>query len=96
MSLCSRRCVGRKLERRAEAEREKHLTTTAHTSFLQTGWVWPLMFGRWDSKDVTTSDPIKAIAEVNEQPERGPFPPTLPPTPALAQTLTGAPGSTPH
>ena len=30
-----------------------------------TGWVWPQMFGLFDSKDVTTTDPIKAIAEVD-------------------------------
>ena len=36
-----------------------------HRPNRQTGWVWPQMFGLFDSKDVTTTDPIKAIAEVD-------------------------------
>jgi len=30
----------------------------------QTGWVWPQIFGKFDSDDVTTVDPIEAIGQV--------------------------------
>lgn len=31
------------------------------------GWVWPKYFGTFDSTDVTTTDPIKAIFEADPQ-----------------------------
>ena len=30
------------------------------------GWVWPQIYGLWDSKDVTTTDPIAAIGQVDD------------------------------
>merc|ERR1719198_2383728 len=29
------------------------------------GWVWPQMFGTWDSSDVTSTDPIEAFFQVD-------------------------------
>ncbi len=31
----------------------------------QTGWVWPQIFGKFESDDVTTVDPIAAISQVD-------------------------------
>ena len=30
------------------------------------GWIWPQVFGLWAANDVTTTDPIAAIGQVNE------------------------------
>jgi len=51
----------------AKYAREAELSNGRSAMLASVGWLWPQVFGTFDSTDVTTTDPIKAIGEADLQ-----------------------------
>jgi light-harvesting complex I chlorophyll a/b binding protein 1 len=51
----------------ADYAREAELSNGRSAMLATVGWVFPKAFGTFDSTDVTTTDPIKAIMEADPQ-----------------------------
>jgi len=51
----------------ADFARAAELANGRSAMLATVGWVWPKVFGTFDSSDVTTTDPIKAIFEADPQ-----------------------------
>jgi len=47
--------------------RRAELSNGRSAMLATVGWVWPKVFGTFDSKDVTTTDPIDAILQADPQ-----------------------------
>lgn len=51
----------------ADFLRKAELSNGRSAMLANVGWFWPKIVGTFDSQDVTTTDPIKAIAEADLQ-----------------------------
>uniref|UniRef100_A0A7R9W903 Plastid light harvesting protein n=1 Tax=Pseudictyota dubia TaxID=2749911 RepID=A0A7R9W903_9STRA len=51
----------------AKWAREAELANGRSAMLASVGWLWPQIFGTFDSTDVTTTDPIKAFSEADPQ-----------------------------
>ena len=51
----------------AEHLRKAELSNGRSAMLATVGWFWPKLVGTFDSQDVTTTDPIKAIMEADPQ-----------------------------
>lgn len=51
----------------AEHLRKAELSNGRSAMLATVGWIWPSMVGTFNSDDVTTTDPIKAILEADPQ-----------------------------